>query len=148
MSGTSVPVTFLIDGPKITAYLLNPQHTRGGSKAKYLLRFGFKLAEPQLLADALAAHALGNLPGTVQPQPIGPNRIRFEGVVRAPGRPRHAAGDGMGSERSEWRAHHALHHRHSADPVTRPHRESGGGSKARPRPDLLTGRGSLRSHQR
>ncbi|MGU3420765.1 DUF6883 domain-containing protein [Methylobacterium sp. D54C] len=84
MSGTSVPVTFLIDGPKITAYLLNPQHARGGSKAKYLLRFGFKLAEPHVLADALAAHALGNLPGTVQPQPIGPNRIRFEGVVRAP----------------------------------------------------------------
>lgn len=84
MNVTSVSVTILIDGPKITAYLLNPQHARGRSKAKYLLRFGFRVEEPQILADALAVHAVNNLPGTIQPQPVGPSRIRFEGVVRAP----------------------------------------------------------------
>ena len=84
MNDTTVSITFLIDAPKITAYLLNPQHARGGSKAKYLLRFGFKPDEPQILADALAIHAVNNLPGTIQSQPVGPSRIRFEGVVRAP----------------------------------------------------------------
>ncbi|TXN51619.1 DUF6883 domain-containing protein [Methylobacterium sp. WL2] len=84
MSAEIVPVLFTIDGPKVSAYLLNLESKRGASKAKYLMRFGFTPAEPKVLADALAAHAISNFPGTVQPQPDSPNRIRFEGRVRAP----------------------------------------------------------------
>ena len=84
MSAKLVPVLFTIDAPKVSAYLLNLESKRGASKAKYLMLFGFTPAEPKVLADALAAHAIGNFPGTVQPQPDGPNRIRFEGRVRAP----------------------------------------------------------------
>lgn len=68
----------------MVAYLLNPQHKRGGSKARYLHAFGFSPAEPNVLADALVAHVLNNLPGTLQPQPEGPDRLRFDGGIRAP----------------------------------------------------------------
>lgn len=84
MSPKLVPVLFSIDGPKVSAYLLNLESKRGASKAKYLMRFGFSPAEPKVLADALAAHAISNFPGTMQPQATGPNRVRFEGRVRAP----------------------------------------------------------------
>lgn len=79
-----VEVTFIIDGPKITAYLLNDSSERGASKAKYLKRYGFKLSEPKILADALAAHAMGNQPGTPQLQAVGAHRVRYDGRVRAP----------------------------------------------------------------
>jgi hypothetical protein len=45
-----------VQGEKIVDYLLDSTHPNGGSKAKYLLRFGFTAEEPQLLADALAIH--------------------------------------------------------------------------------------------
>ena len=67
----------------MVAYLLNPQHQRGGSKARYLHAFGFSPAEPNVLAAALVAHVLNNLPGTLQPQPEGPDCLRFEGGIRA-----------------------------------------------------------------
>jgi len=42
---------------KITRYLLNPAHPAGGSKAVFFLRFGFKIEEWRLLAEALLRHA-------------------------------------------------------------------------------------------
>ena len=84
MNGTPVEITFIIDGPKITAYLLNESSERGASKAKYLKRFGFTVSEPKVLADALAAHAMVNQPGTPQLQPVGAHRVRYDGRVRAP----------------------------------------------------------------
>ena len=42
---------------KLTAYLLNILHTRGGSKAKLLIRMGYRLDDPQRLeADIRAQH--------------------------------------------------------------------------------------------
>lgn len=38
---------------KIVRYLLNPEHTRGGSKARVLLSFGYNAAEWGDLADDL-----------------------------------------------------------------------------------------------
>jgi len=42
---------------KITAYLLNPAHPAGGSKASFFLSFGFSVADWRRLADALVRHA-------------------------------------------------------------------------------------------
>jgi hypothetical protein len=79
-----VRLAWFIDGAKVSAYLLNPNHPVGRSKAKYLLGFGFSLDAPKVLAEALVDHAMGNLPGVVVPQPKGPNRVVFEGSVTAP----------------------------------------------------------------
>ncbi|WP_409565904.1 DUF6883 domain-containing protein [Methylobacterium sp. J-077] len=46
--------------------------------------FGFTREAEKTLADALVQHAMNNLPGVVQPQPEGPNRVEFRGTVRAP----------------------------------------------------------------
>lgn len=73
-----------VGGPKVTAYLLNLNHKRGASKARYLLGFGFSPDDPKALADALVEHAMGNLPGVVKQELAGPNRVVFEGYVAAP----------------------------------------------------------------
>ncbi|WP_156311976.1 DUF6883 domain-containing protein [Methylobacterium platani] len=41
MTLPQVPAAWLIDGRKISAYLMNTEHPRGASKAKYLMGFGF-----------------------------------------------------------------------------------------------------------
>ncbi|MGY2053217.1 DUF6883 domain-containing protein [Methylobacterium sp. JK268] len=84
MTSPKGTVTWLIPRPKITAYLLDLQHPRGGSKAKFLIGFGFTPDAPDVLANALVAHARGNPPGlTIFPQK-GLWRIVFEGPVTAP----------------------------------------------------------------
>ncbi|MEZ4618065.1 MAG: hypothetical protein R2867_21490 [Caldilineaceae bacterium] len=42
---------------KITHYLLNTTHPRGGPKAVFFLQFGFSVAQWELLAEALLQHA-------------------------------------------------------------------------------------------
>ncbi|WP_409565804.1 DUF6883 domain-containing protein [Methylobacterium sp. J-077] len=42
-----------MQGEKIVGYLLDPAHPKGGSKAKFLLHFGFSAAQPDILAEAL-----------------------------------------------------------------------------------------------
>ncbi|GGE74807.1 DUF6883 domain-containing protein [Sphingomonas prati] len=42
---------------KITGYLLDPNHPEGGGKAKFLMAHGFHARQPQLLANAIHAHA-------------------------------------------------------------------------------------------
>lgn len=49
-----------IDPHKITEYLLNHAHPRGGPKAVFLERFGFSVAHWEQLQDALLAHAATN----------------------------------------------------------------------------------------
>jgi len=77
-------VAWLIDGPKISAYLLNAQHRRGGSKAKYLMSFGFAPEAPDVLADALVSHALANLFGMRAVPSYEAPRFVCEGAVVAP----------------------------------------------------------------
>jgi hypothetical protein len=43
---------------KVTAYLLATAHRRGASKARFLLRFGFRRATWQELEVALLRHAV------------------------------------------------------------------------------------------
>ena len=42
---------------KLTGYLLNDRHVRGRHKAEFFVRFGFALANWELLAQALLQHA-------------------------------------------------------------------------------------------
>ena len=51
----------IIEQTKITEYLLNTQHKRGGSKAKMLLQFGYSLENWQQLESDLRqlARSLG-----------------------------------------------------------------------------------------
>jgi hypothetical protein len=42
---------------KLTNYLLDAHHPDGGSKAKFLMLFGFRRDEPDVLRSALATHA-------------------------------------------------------------------------------------------
>jgi len=113
LSRGTVPVRWFIDGPKVSAYLLNPDHPVGRSKAKYLLGFGFTLDAPKVLADALVDHAMLNLPGKVMPQGRGPNRVVFEGAIDAP--------DGRAMPlRTVWEVHEPFEMRFiTAVPLTR-----------------------------
>jgi len=79
-----VQVAWYIASPKIPHYLSDLDHPVGGSKAKYLMRFGFTAAEPAVLANALVMHAMGNLPGTPSTTRVGKRVIVFEGTVPAP----------------------------------------------------------------
>ena len=45
---------------KITNYLLDVHHQRGGSKARFFVRFGFHLSEWETFAQALCDHGLRN----------------------------------------------------------------------------------------
>ena len=47
-----------VETQKITAYLLSEENS--GGKAAFSMAFGFSLAQPELLAEALLAHAATN----------------------------------------------------------------------------------------
>lgn len=68
---------------KITHYLLNPAHPAGGSKAWFLLRFGFTVAEWPKLAAALLRQARENAVVATEQTPHG---IRYvvDGPLIAP----------------------------------------------------------------
>src|SRR5687768_3160182 len=68
---------------KLTAYLLATEHRRGGSKARFLLRFGFRRQAWQELEAALLRHAVE---GTVTGQQPGIHGITYvvEGPLRTP----------------------------------------------------------------
>jgi len=69
---------------KVTHYLLNPGHPAGGSKAWFFLRFGFTVAEWQILAEALLRHARENEVVETEQTPHG-RRYVVEGRLIAPG---------------------------------------------------------------
>jgi hypothetical protein len=45
---------------KIVNYLLNPRHSGGRAKARFLESFGLRLKDWQVLRDAIIAHAAAN----------------------------------------------------------------------------------------
>ena len=45
-----------VDREKITDYLLSATHPEGGGKAEFFARFGFHMADWEVLADALRKH--------------------------------------------------------------------------------------------
>ena len=78
------PFDWVIDGPKISAYLLNIEHPRGRSKAKYLMSFGFMPEAPGVLADALVRHALLHSLSMIVVPSYEPLRVVCQGTVTAP----------------------------------------------------------------
>jgi hypothetical protein len=47
----------IVEDAKLTEYLLNPAHPRGAAKARFLARFGFDAAHPELARAAFLEHA-------------------------------------------------------------------------------------------
>jgi hypothetical protein len=73
MSSTSLPNASAakVDKEKVAAYLLNLAHRQGGSKAKFFLGRGFRLAAWESLADALRHHAKHNPVTQTKRTPFG-----------------------------------------------------------------------------
>jgi len=69
----------IVPEQKITEYLLATEHRRGGSKARFLLRFGFRPEAWRVLEVALLHHAVD---GTVVRQQQGIHGVTY--AVEAP----------------------------------------------------------------
>ena len=59
---------FFVPREKLVAYLLNPQHPEGGSKARFFMALGFSPEAPEaleaaLLQNAAEAQEVGRRPG-------------------------------------------------------------------------------------
>ena len=68
---------------KVVAYLLNPAHPAGGSKAHFFLHFGFSATRWRELADALAQHARENEVIETEQTPHGVRYV-VDGPLKAP----------------------------------------------------------------
>ena len=68
---------------KITAYLLNPAHRYGASKARFFTEFGFRVEEWQTLAAALREHGQRHETTKVKETGFGP-RYEVDGELKAP----------------------------------------------------------------
>lgn len=86
MIGDVEAIVWTVEWPKIVSYLLNPVHTDGASKARYLLAFGYAVEEPERLAADLVKHGVDHWPGRAVVRPLGLPRRVFEGPVEAPDR--------------------------------------------------------------
>ncbi|AWI91675.1 hypothetical protein C0214_13225 [Methylobacterium sp. DM1] len=69
---------------KISGYLLNPTHPDGGSKARIFELFGFSATAPEILAEALLAHAASAYLGRDGLTPLGDIKLIYEGPLHAP----------------------------------------------------------------
>lgn len=85
MSGPArSPTAFTISLEKISGYLLNPTHPDGGSKARFFELFGFTATAPDILAEALLAHAASANLAREGLTPFGDIKLIYEGPLYAP----------------------------------------------------------------
>ena len=68
---------------KIVLYLLNPEHRRGKSKARFFLGRGFSVDNWQDVAGALRRHAAENEIAREETTPLGV-RVVVEGIMAMP----------------------------------------------------------------
>jgi len=68
---------------KIVLYLLNPEHRRGKSKARFFTSRGFGADDWEAMARALRRHAAGNEITKEETTPLGV-RMVVEGVMAMP----------------------------------------------------------------
>ena len=72
-----------VDRAKITDYLLSPSHPDGRSKAAFFMRFGFKVQDWEVLAEALRAVAARH-PATAVVESAHGARYTVDGPLHAP----------------------------------------------------------------
>src|SRR5437763_16662717 len=68
---------------KITLYLLNSLHPRGGPKAAFLTRFGFDPAQPDVLEQALLSHCASHEVEGTESDKFG-TKYRIRGPLNSP----------------------------------------------------------------
>jgi hypothetical protein len=68
---------------KIAGYLLNPERPEGGDKCAFFIRFGFSVAQWEVLASALIDHATRNEVVKTEVTKYG-TRYVVEGPVKSP----------------------------------------------------------------
>lgn len=73
----------IIAPQKITHYLLNTTHPRGGPKAAFFLHFGFSVAQWEQLAEALLQHATMHSVATTLETPEGIHYV-IDGALLTP----------------------------------------------------------------
>jgi hypothetical protein len=73
-----------IAAEKLTAYLLNPSHKRGGAKARLLLSLGYRTDPPQDLESDLRTQHLSLDPTRTSENAYGV-AYEIEGPIRTPG---------------------------------------------------------------
>ena len=66
---------------KLTAYLLNPSHKRGGAKARLLISFGYRTNAPEVLESDLRQHL--SFHATTSQNPYG-IAFEIEGPITTP----------------------------------------------------------------
>ncbi len=72
-----------VDRAKVVDYLLSRTHPDGRSKAEFFTRFGFKVENWQVLADALGAVGISNPVTAVVQSPHG-TRYTVDGPMQSP----------------------------------------------------------------
>lgn len=86
-SGPPLPGSLGIPADKIVKYLLNPDHPKGGSKARFFLRFGFTadtIEGRSEFADALFAQAMSAAAFERYPTDYGLEMLSCRGRVWTP----------------------------------------------------------------
>lgn len=73
----------IVPEEKITAYLLDSTHPKGKQKAAFFTRFGFSMAQWEVLAEALLAHARLYEVASQRESPHGTN-YAVEGALPSP----------------------------------------------------------------
>ena len=85
MSGRPpLPEGLAIPGDKVVKYLLNTDHPKGGSKARFFRRFGFSVERPLEFAEALFAQAKGALLFERYPTEFGVEMVECVGRITTP----------------------------------------------------------------
>lgn len=84
MSGPALPARLAIPDDKIAKYLLNPEHPKGGSKARLFLAFGFSADRSTEFADAIFAQAVSASAVTGIPTEYGREMLSCVGPISAP----------------------------------------------------------------
>jgi hypothetical protein len=72
-----------IAAEKLTTYLLNPAHKRGGAKARLLLSLGYRTDAPDALESDLRTQHLPLVPTRVSETPYG-TAYEIQGPIETP----------------------------------------------------------------
>ena len=78
------PNRFTVAVLKATGYLLDETHPNGGSKAQFLMRFGFTPNDPVTLLNALLDHPSTGRCLREALTPLGQTKLVYEGLLRSP----------------------------------------------------------------